>query len=389
VTSTARASDEIAALVEERDFLLASLDDLEREHDAGDVDKTDYLTLRDDYTARAAAVIRDIDAKRAPRPEPRPPRRWGRTVVWALAIAAFSVLAGVLVAQMSGSRRDGESATGDVRENTRQLLADASSAMGAGDYDDAIGLYTDAIELSPSNAEARTYRGWAHSLAGDDDAALEDLDAAVDLDPEYADARVFRTVVAVNLGRFAEAAADLAVFDTLDPPSIMRQLVDGQFVRERVIAGVLLVDDPPTLAESGFLAEDVRAAAEFVADGTNPNPRGGVDLLDTVLQADPNDAAARAYKGWILARVGVEAGDDAVTSTGLAELDAALAIDPGRADAHVYRAFTLLYGLDDPAGAKAAIEAYDALGDTTTPLVKIDAAYLDGLRADLAAATTE
>jgi hypothetical protein len=31
-----------APLEEQRDFLLRSLDDLEREHDAGDIDETDY-----------------------------------------------------------------------------------------------------------------------------------------------------------------------------------------------------------------------------------------------------------------------------------------------------------------------------------------------------------
>src|SRR5690606_11549803 len=56
--------DALAALEEERDFLLRSLDDLEREHDAGDVDDADYAELKDDYTARAAAVLRAIDDRR-------------------------------------------------------------------------------------------------------------------------------------------------------------------------------------------------------------------------------------------------------------------------------------------------------------------------------------
>src|SRR4051794_18690615 len=46
--------DELAALEEQRDFLLGSLRDLDAEHDAGDVDEADYLALKDDYTARAA-----------------------------------------------------------------------------------------------------------------------------------------------------------------------------------------------------------------------------------------------------------------------------------------------------------------------------------------------
>lgn len=46
--------DALADLEEQRDLLLRSLDDLEREHEAGDLDTADYEALRDDYTRRAS-----------------------------------------------------------------------------------------------------------------------------------------------------------------------------------------------------------------------------------------------------------------------------------------------------------------------------------------------
>ena len=55
--------DTLAALEEQRDFLLASIADLDREHAAGDLSDDDARELRDDYTARAAEVIRSIDAR--------------------------------------------------------------------------------------------------------------------------------------------------------------------------------------------------------------------------------------------------------------------------------------------------------------------------------------
>jgi hypothetical protein len=55
--------DTLAVLDEQRDFLLRSLADLEREHEAGDVDDHDYVTLKDDYTARAARTIRAIEGR--------------------------------------------------------------------------------------------------------------------------------------------------------------------------------------------------------------------------------------------------------------------------------------------------------------------------------------
>ena len=48
----------LARLEEEREFLLQSLRDLEREREAGDIDDADYARLRDDYTTRAAATLR-------------------------------------------------------------------------------------------------------------------------------------------------------------------------------------------------------------------------------------------------------------------------------------------------------------------------------------------
>ena len=49
------------ALRDELDFLLASIDDLERERAAGDVDEEDHRRLLDGYTVRAARIARLLD----------------------------------------------------------------------------------------------------------------------------------------------------------------------------------------------------------------------------------------------------------------------------------------------------------------------------------------
>ena len=54
------------ALEQEREFLLRSLDDLDRERAAGDMDEQDYRALRDGYTARAAAVLRALERAQNP-----------------------------------------------------------------------------------------------------------------------------------------------------------------------------------------------------------------------------------------------------------------------------------------------------------------------------------
>jgi len=53
--------DRLVELEQERDALLVSITDLEREHEAGDLDQVDFQTLHDGYTARTASVLRSIE----------------------------------------------------------------------------------------------------------------------------------------------------------------------------------------------------------------------------------------------------------------------------------------------------------------------------------------
>ena len=56
------------ALESERDFLLRSLDDLESERDAGNIDDETYRTLHEDYTARAAIACSSVPSPVASAP---------------------------------------------------------------------------------------------------------------------------------------------------------------------------------------------------------------------------------------------------------------------------------------------------------------------------------
>jgi hypothetical protein len=151
---------------------------------------------------------------------------------------------------------------------------------------------------------------------------------------------------------------------------MMQQIVSGNALHERIIAGVLLGANPPTLAASGYTNDQVVSAAVATAE-LQQKPSDAIRLLDLVIAADSSNAAAHAYKGWVLARVGVQAKDAGVTAAGLREIDAALAIDPQRPDALVYKAFTLFYGNNDKAGAKGALDAFDALPNKPQELVDL------------------
>jgi hypothetical protein len=151
---------------------------------------------------------------------------------------------------------------------------------------------------------------------------------------------------------------------------MMQTIVDNQLLRQRIVAGVLLAPGAPSIQAAGYTNDQVVDAAAATAESLQ-KPSDAIRLLDLVLAADPDDAEAHAYKGWTLARVGVQAKDSSVTATGLREIEAALALQPQLPDALVYKAFTLYYGMNDTAGAKAALAAFDALADKPQDLVTL------------------
>jgi lipoprotein NlpI len=97
-------------------------------------------------------------------------------------------------------------------------IDDANAAVTAardGKYDDAIRLFTSAINSDELNitgrAQAYAYRGIAKATLGDYGAAQEDLNFSVALDTPYnADAYAFRGYMALVSGEPQKAAADLA-----------------------------------------------------------------------------------------------------------------------------------------------------------------------------------
>jgi tetratricopeptide (TPR) repeat protein len=217
--------DTLAALEEQRDFLLRSLEDLEREHDAGDVDDHDYASLKDDYTARAARTIRAIEAHHARVARGRPPRSWSRTLATVAAVVAFAVVAGVLVARFAGRREAGDALTGDIRELTRTQLDNGRLALQQERYDDAIVIYEAVLADQPDNVEAMAYKGWAQIGNGDMDGVLTLIDAA-EADPDYPDTHYFLAGAFAVAGDYDTALRELDRFDALAPPPTLAAEAD-------------------------------------------------------------------------------------------------------------------------------------------------------------------
>lgn len=205
---TAFDPDELAALEDERDFLLRSLDDLERERAEGNLEVDDYRRLGDDYTARAAAVIRSIEGGQEreegkegevpldARPvAPLVPAR--ARVVAVAAIVAFAVVAAVLLARSLGERLPGETVTGNeqLRRDVTGLVASADALLQRGEAADALRRYDEAAKLDPGAAEPRAKSAFIVFNAGLVEEALSRLDEAEAADASYPDSYFFRGIV--------------------------------------------------------------------------------------------------------------------------------------------------------------------------------------------------
>jgi cytochrome c-type biogenesis protein CcmH/NrfG len=247
--------DELAALEEERDFLLASLDDLERERDAGDIDDDDYAALREDYTARAAAAVRAVRQQR--REIAAAGRQPGkkRLIAGVMAALLLAVIAGVLVAQFSGRRQAGQQVSGNIAQAngtpaatgtaasaqpdaaTQKCMVKMSQAFGGtsgatptGSPVDALRCFDAVLKGDSNNVAALTFRGWTGvqlarelSASGADpsqvstivQSATGNLQQALKLAPKDPTALLFSAYDAFYAGDDASAKGLLARFDAL------------------------------------------------------------------------------------------------------------------------------------------------------------------------------
>jgi cytochrome c-type biogenesis protein CcmH len=212
---------------EEREFLLRSLDDLEAERAAGNIDDATYQRLHDDYTARAAITVRAMrDGTSDAATEVSPSGRHRLLVVGGLVV--FALIAATTMAFALGARLPGDTITGRAREqhvastadrkrtlvaavakdpgSAEKRLALARFRLGQRDLAGALEDYRVAAGLDPTKAEPFAYSGWIIRLQGFTDQGLELLDKAVAVEPSYPDAHFFRGFVLLRDKKDPKAA---------------------------------------------------------------------------------------------------------------------------------------------------------------------------------------
>ena len=170
-------ADALAALEEQRSFLRRSLEDLEREREAGDLDAEDYRTLKHDYAARLESVERAVDEGKAEFVSSRAPSHPGRTALIVVGVVVFALICGAVVANQAGRRDTGATITGAVAQTARERNAECLT-MARDKPLDAVKCYSAVLQDAPDNVEALTYRGWIRVISGENQ-GLSDLRQAV------------------------------------------------------------------------------------------------------------------------------------------------------------------------------------------------------------------
>ena len=227
-------------LEEERDFLLASLRDLERERDAGELSERDYRALHDDYTARAAVVLKALQRPSRPGRSERPATvRTRRPLVITLGvILVIAAMTGATVVAFSSQREAGAPMTGALPDTPSGRMQQALALEADGKAADALKMYDELIKADPRHVQALAYRGWLLKRAGLPDQALASLDRAIAVDPRFPDAHFFRGMVLYQDRKDAGGAVtEFRLFLSNNPPQEMVPLVEDVLRRAMADSG--------------------------------------------------------------------------------------------------------------------------------------------------------
>jgi hypothetical protein len=246
------------SLEDEREFLQRSLDDADREHQAGDLSDGDHAAL----ITRDRGRLRDVEAaleRLGPAPasadggaaESAPmvgsPRSGWRQigVVGCCVLMVVGVV--ILVVHATQTRQPGQSSSGSISQSQAQLieqqLGEAQTFQEANQTLAALELYNKVLSEDPSDPDALANAGWLQWKSGFADDSVKvmrtgrtEVQRAVRIAPLNADAHLYLGVILINQDdNAAGAQKQFALFLSDAPPPAevhaMAGLIGGVYTR--------------------------------------------------------------------------------------------------------------------------------------------------------------
>jgi tetratricopeptide (TPR) repeat protein len=246
--------DERWYLTDERDFLRRSLQDADREYEAGDLSDEDHALL----TARDAARLVEVEAalatlgpETAPEPSAAGEQSERRTLpMWrrvGIVVACLLIVTGVavLVAHSVQGRQPGQFSSGSVTlsqaQQITEQLSQALTLNNRGDEQGALQLYDKVLSEDPSNPAALSYAGYIQWNVGSSahvssltSIGRAEVEKAVKVAPTYYEAHLFLGLILENQNHDnAGAVTQFNAFLADNPPATelpqIAPLVDGAY----------------------------------------------------------------------------------------------------------------------------------------------------------------
>ena len=194
-----------------------------------------------------------------------------------------------------------------------------TAALAAGDYDQAIEAYTQAIQSNPQDASAYFQRAVAYVKADEDDKAVADLARAIQINPRYRQAYYRRSFIYMIRGNYDQATADLNQAIQINP-----EFTQAYF--RRACVEMMSGQDDPALSDldrvieidPNFSQAYVRRSFAFMLKGDYAQT---IAAMNQILQANPKAAGTYNRLAWLQAtcpdasfRDGRKAIDNATTA---------------------------------------------------------------------------
>lgn len=259
--------EEQLRLVEERDFLIASLDDLEAERAAGDLTDADYVTLRAGYERRTVNILSSLASDKGCSGQDELPgrhaggrgrRHWARRALAATAATAVALGAGFVVDGSAGNRLPTQTITGSAPAALGNDLVDAQAALAKGDALQALKLFQTVLAAQPDEPEALAYSGWivANTGAASNQPSLVNdgiasIQSAVRADPSYPDAHLLLGLARLGSGDPAGAVTELRRYLALHPPPQVARAANAALAKAEAAVAGQRKSPPPSTSTSG------------------------------------------------------------------------------------------------------------------------------------------
>ncbi len=125
------------------------------------------------------------------------------------------VLAGVLAVTFATDTWAASSTSSSSTRSVADSLEKAQSAIGAGNYQDAIPILEDVVETDPENASAYNLLGFAFRNLGDYGKSETYYGQALMIDPKHKGANEYLGELYLKLGQLEKAEAQLARLDDI------------------------------------------------------------------------------------------------------------------------------------------------------------------------------